>query len=335
LKECVITQSAVDVINKESRSVYKMGRETGGILIGPRPTDTAIVITSATGPGPDGDLASYAGWETDPDYLNEKLIEARDENPVVNLRGFWHRHPGRIRRPSSQDLMEARRILEDVEHYKLHGELVMPIVTVTQKRIAIRAYYITNNEQGFEEIPVKVVPDSDEMVKALLSPRKVIEFEEGTAFWRDSDWQFYKTPYGAERLESELNDLSQAEHEAEARLLDDGNCCIEVCMNKGSQKILFLLPREYPLNPPQVFMKLGEDIRELYMDGSSLLCRWSSACRLVDLADDVRVTQSRGINRKGKTRYEVLMCARDDFRNGNFDRSRWSQHLFGIIRGCL
>jgi hypothetical protein len=153
LKRCVMTQSAVEIINKESRLAYKMERETGGILIGPPPTDSVVVITSATGPGPDGDRASYASWETDPDYLNEKLREVRDENPLVNLRGFWHRHPGRMKSPSPQDLMEARRILEDIEHYKLHGELVMPIVTVTQKQITIKAYYITCEEQQLAEIP--------------------------------------------------------------------------------------------------------------------------------------------------------------------------------------
>ena len=87
MKRCVMTRWVVETIREASLPASGMGKETGGILIGPVPTDDLVLITCATGPGPDDRYASAASWETDPYYLNEQLRMARDEDPGVNLRG--------------------------------------------------------------------------------------------------------------------------------------------------------------------------------------------------------------------------------------------------------
>ena len=326
----IITRPAVETIHKESQAAFKMEVETGGILIGPPPIDGVLVITSATGPGPDGKRASYASWETDPEYLNCKLREAREGTPVVNLRGFWHRHPGMMRRPSAQDLIEARRILEDVEHYKLGGELVMPIVTATQEGITIQAYYITDREPHFKEIPVELSPDSDEFMESSPSTAKDIEAQDRTEFWQDVNWQFYMSSYGVKRLEEELSELASGGHRAEAMLLGDGGCCIE--LEDSNRHVLFLLPKEYPINPPRVYIKRNGDIMELEMGDSSPLYRWSSAYRLAELADGV-MAERCDEHERGKTRHEALKAAIEDFRHGNFGISRCMRHLVVFLRG--
>ena len=322
--KCVITRSAVETIHRESISAFGIGKETGGILIGPAPTDETIIITSATGPGHDGKCASSASWQTDPDYLNGELKMAREENPGVNLRGFWHRHPGQMSHPSTQDLWEARKILADKKHYKLDGKLIMPIVTVAQERVTIHAYYITDEELRFEEISLEVIPDSDKVLKSLLASKKAVEVEEESnlGFWQD----------GAGRLKAELCRLKDAGYEASARLLDDGACCIEAKESGDGKATLFLLPREYPLNPPRVFVKRAEDIRELEADSTSPLLRWSSTFHLAELAE-ITLEQLRVHDDKGSARFEMLVAIKEDFRHGNYHIFKLPRQLVGLIRG--
>lgn len=330
-----MTRSAVETIHRESISAFGIGKETGGILIGLVPSDEIVIISSATGPGHDGKCASFASWETDTDYLNEELKMAREENLAVNLRGFWHRHPGQMSHPSAQDLWEARKILADKKHYKLDGKLIMPIVTVAQERVTIHAYYITDEELWFKEIPVEVVSDSDEMVKSLLASKKAIEVEEETnhEFWRDKDWHFYKSLYGALRLEEELAGLKLLGYKATARLLKDSDCCVEAWKNGGHQRVLFLLPREYPLNPPRVFVKHGEDIRELEADSPSPLLRWSSTFHLAELVVALEGQLRKRTTDKGSARSGILAVMKEDFRHGNYHIFKLPRQLVGLIRG--
>ena len=332
--KCVMTRSAVETIHRESISAFGIGKETGGILIGPAPTDETIIITSATGPGHDGKCASFASWETDTDYLNEKLKMAREENPGVNLRGFWHRHPGQMSHPSTQDLWEARKILADKKHYKLDGKLIMPIVTVAQERVTIHAYYITDEELRFEEISLEVIPDSDKVLKSLLASKKAVEVEEETnhEFWRDKNWHFYKSLYGALRLEEELKGLELLGYKAGTKLINNSDCCVEVWKDGGHQQVLFLLPREYPLNPPRIFTKYGEDVRELEADSRSPLYKWSSEFYLAELAG-VLEGQLHKHTYKGTARSGILAAMKEDFRHGNYHIFKLPRQLAGLIRG--
>lgn len=282
MKKCMMTESALEVISIE---VSKGKRETGGILIGPPPSASEIVITKATGPGKG--KRTITSWETDPDFLNSMLKAARGENSLLNLRGFWHRHPGQMAQPSPQDLSEAVKILQDVEHYHLGGELVMPIVTVTKEGVTIQGYFISAHEPNFVGIPIEVVPDSDEFVNSLLSGRKTIEVKEGgwLDFWQDASWQFYKSRSGVTRLQEEFEKLKLKGYAADAVLLSDGMLCVEVWKGEGLQRALFILPREYPLNPPKIFLKTENEIQAIETDSGLRLWSWSSSCHIVDLMD--------------------------------------------------
>ncbi len=285
MKKCLVKHSAMEAIKKASLPASEAGKETGGILIGPSPTHEFVMITSATGPGLDEGCASAASWETAPDYLNTELRKARDEDPRVNLRGFWHLHPGRMTHPSAQDLSEAQAILQDTEHYKLN-ELVMPIITADQDEITINFYYISRDDPCFREMPMEIVSDTVDSAKSLASESGIAEMETGSGFWHDAEWQFYMSAYGAARLELELNELEEAGYEVTAvLLLDDGDCCIQVCPEGSSEAALFLLPREFPLNPPRVFMKSCDEITEQEMGAPSPLSRWSSGVRLSELME--------------------------------------------------
>lgn len=335
MKKCVITQSAVEAIREISSPASEAGKETGGILIGPTPTDSAIFVTSATGPGPDSSKASRASWETDPVYLNEKLKAARDEDASVNLRGFWHLHPDQLTGPSGQDLSEARNILLDTGHYRLNGELVMPIVTATNGRIVIHGYRITSEDLQFREMPMEVVSDRDEMVGLLLPAEETreLEIEADGGFWVDVDWQFYRSAYGATRLEAEVNELEDRGYEVTARLIDGGCCCIEARKGENGYPILFSLPREYPLNPPRVYLTQRGDVKELGVDGPSMLNRWSSELHLWELMESEIRKRLRAYSRYRK-RHEILSAIKEDFRHGRLGIGSMMKQLLGLARGC-
>jgi hypothetical protein len=278
-----MTRSAVEAIEAASLPASGMGKETGGILIGPPPTNEAVVITSATGSGPDENCASAGSWETEPDYLNQELRRAREEDPTVNLRGFWHLHPGRMTSPSSQDQSESLAIIQDSEHYRL-DELVMPIVTVDKNEITIHCYHISRDNTCFTRMDMEIIPEVEDEAERLSSDPEQTETE--TGFWHDTDWQFYMTPQGAMRLEIEMDKLIYAGYQVTAMLVDDGNCCIQAWMDDEGEAMLFLLPGEYPLNPPSVFVQHCGEIREKGVYGSSLLNRWSSHVWLCELMED-------------------------------------------------
>ena len=127
---------------------------------------------------------------------------------------------------------------------------------------------------------------SDDSAKSLASESGITEMETGSGFWHDAEWQFYMSAYGAARLESELNELEEVGYQVTATLLiDDGDCCVEAQKNGSSEMILFLLPREFPLNPPRVFVQSCNEISEWEIGASSLLNRWSSGVRLSELME--------------------------------------------------
>lgn len=331
MKKCIMTESAVKTIHEESMQAFKHDKETGGILMGPKLTDRVAFITAATGPGFDSRRATYASWETDPEYLNGELRRLRGENPGINLRGFWHRHPGQMSHPSSQDLYEARNILADKRRYKLDGKLLMPIVTAAEDGVTIHCHYIDDDDQRFMEIPIEVVSDNCEVVMSAVSDGETTEIEEetGFSFWQDEGWQFYKILLGARRLETEMNGLREMGYGVSAKLLDSGECCVELREGEMKRVIVLLLPREYPLNPPRVFIDDSEDMRELTLGNASPLCRWSSGFQLVELASFIR---TRVLNYKREGNKGVLMAMREDFRHGNCNISIWLRHLAGLLR---
>ena len=334
--KCLITHSAVEAIRMASLPAHQSSRETGGMLIGPTPDDGLVVITSATGPGPDDSNSSYASWETDPEYLNGRLRMAQEENPAVNLRGFWHLHPGQMTHPSGQDLREACNILEDTRHYKLNGGLVMPIVTAQNGRITIHCHYISRSSHRFTEIPFEIIDDTDDVI-ATASDRGMAEIEVGaeSGFWQDPGWQFYGMAYGAERLAEELDVLESAGYQVTARILDDGDCCVQVCGDGGGKSVLFLLPREYPLNPPRIFLKSGKRIRELPAASSTLLYGWSSAFRLAELMDGKLGNQIRLRSHAHNSLSDILADLKKDFRRGLIDIPGTIRRLAALIRTIL
>ncbi len=86
-------------------------RETGGILVGPARSAGKIVVSGATGPGPN----VRPGWTVllrDPAWYEHELSRLEADFPVHWI-GEWHSHTWGSPFPSSRDIATARRLLAD------------------------------------------------------------------------------------------------------------------------------------------------------------------------------------------------------------------------------
>jgi len=79
-------------------------RETGGILLGYRTDENDLVITEATGPGPQA-RHGWRSFEPDTRYCQERLNATyRQTGGAIGYLGEWHTHPFGSTRPSRLDL---------------------------------------------------------------------------------------------------------------------------------------------------------------------------------------------------------------------------------------
>ena len=83
------------------------GIETGGILVGTKLPDGAVLIEKVSGPGPDS-KRSASGFDRDVAYCQAFV----DENAEVGLLyvGEWHSHPTNDNRPSQTDLASLANV---------------------------------------------------------------------------------------------------------------------------------------------------------------------------------------------------------------------------------
>lgn len=138
--------------------------ETGGVLPGRVVTDRIIVpFTIPAGPGA---LQAAARFSPDSPW-QQTLLDYLYTRFRVDYVGDWHRHPGRFDQPSAHDLRTARQIVTDPTWSK--PEAVFPIAVIDGGRVRLRAYLMQRTTLQFEEIPITVVPDSDPLMRAVLT----------------------------------------------------------------------------------------------------------------------------------------------------------------------
>src|SRR5207249_53736 len=103
--------AVLEAMEEEAREKSPM--ETGGVLIGYWANDSAeVVITQATGPGPE---ATHRADEFIPDARFQRAEIARiyrDSGRLHTYLGDWHTHPGGSLRLSRKDVRTLASIAE-------------------------------------------------------------------------------------------------------------------------------------------------------------------------------------------------------------------------------
>ena len=116
-----ILRQAMDVIRREA---LKSDIETGGILIGARSEDGAVLVTHATPPGPAA-VHNAVFFQRDVAFQQSILNDLHRRYGVQYL-GEWHKHPRNLPVPSGGDLSGVKDLLADPDYGV--DTLLFPIV---------------------------------------------------------------------------------------------------------------------------------------------------------------------------------------------------------------
>lgn len=138
-----------------SEAIQHRDVETGGILIGYETSD-AVVITNATGPGPQAQHRRYR-IELDLTYIRECTSRANDAGR--QYQGSWHKHPVRREpRPSFTDRRLLRRTTRS-KNYRL-TTAIMIITTTTPEHIDdLRAFMCRREDRRILRVNPILCPD--------------------------------------------------------------------------------------------------------------------------------------------------------------------------------
>lgn len=140
-----ILRQAMDVIRREA---LKFDVETGGILIGTRSKDGAILVTHATPPGPAA-IHNAIYFQRDVAFQQAALTNLNRRYNVQYL-GEWHKNPRGLPVPSSGDFVNVKKLLADPDYGV--NDLLFPIIICEQDLgFQIHFFYIAteNIQAGF------------------------------------------------------------------------------------------------------------------------------------------------------------------------------------------
>jgi integrative and conjugative element protein (TIGR02256 family) len=227
-----ISNRALESIERECRRYPN--EETGGILIGFRPghsadADASVIITHATGPGPNSQRSAIH-FVKDTPYLQSEL-EVLFQYHQVNYLGVWHKHPSDLPVPSSGDVASAMEELEDGTVGL--DELITPIAVARSGIVEVYPHVIHGGR--VTGIDWHLVPHDD-----LPDGRTVAT-------------QWHDTEAGQRRLADELAVFNALNLKVQIRQGADGSYRIHVPLVDGSgQTLVFLCHADYPVTHPDV-----------------------------------------------------------------------------------
>ena len=230
--------------------------ETGAIGVGPDEHTVTEVIPS----GPSA-KRSAGSFELDAEYL-QPLLE-RAEKRGLRFVAFWHSHPAGCARPSGIDRAAARRMLNDPD-WGLPGHVYLPISMRTKTGFATRFFLARGRSAEITE-PTTVVLSSETTPGREPASARVPAL--GGAHLGLDDRLI------RERIASDLVELKAAGWTASVRRSPHGTS-----LRTESRRIVLwlVLPPEYPLSPPDVFVEEGDGLRRIPASDVPELVPWSS-----------------------------------------------------------
>jgi len=264
---------------KASRNIIRCSRtckvETGGILAG---ILKPPAVVAAGSPGPDS-IHQPHRFTSDPAADETCLAEAqRQYGQQITAVGWWHKHPAGLTTPSQGDLDQARQLAGE---YNDDQPVVICIVDYQPNRTRRRTslnFYSCDCRGNLLEHTWRLVPAKDEGLLDAISKAPVRPETKTTGFWSDADFQSYLNPVGRKRIIGEIAAMKDAGWAVKvARHKQDKSLLLNTC--KGSRRLRFVLPPEFPLNPPTVYAGDGRRFR-----GLQSLAQWNSLTSLVGVA---------------------------------------------------
>ncbi|HWJ29860.1 MAG TPA: Mov34/MPN/PAD-1 family protein [Flavisolibacter sp.] len=154
IRSIVITPEARQSFIEETLKFKKL--ETGGVLCGSYQGDQ-LVVTSASGPGPDA-VHAIDEFIIDKDYMDAYLDAQYDQSGGMHIYiGEWHTHPQVNPEPSEQDLIS---ICERSIEWQ-HGEIVFLIIgflnfSADSLAKQIFGIHYDKEKQSFYQLPIQI-----------------------------------------------------------------------------------------------------------------------------------------------------------------------------------
>ncbi|MEI8195847.1 MAG: Mov34/MPN/PAD-1 family protein [Phycisphaerae bacterium] len=136
----LILRQAMDVIRREALA---FDVETGGILVGAKAGEGAILVTHATPPGPKA-VHNAVYFQRDVAFQQAALNGLHQRYGVQYL-GEWHKHPRGLPVPSGGDLQGVKELLSDPD-YGVDAILFPIVICEPDLGFRFHPFYITNRE---------------------------------------------------------------------------------------------------------------------------------------------------------------------------------------------
>ena len=264
-----------------ARTVIRQTRysavETGGILLGI--LDPEIMIVAAGCPGENA-IRCPTQFTSDPEADQVCLDNARSEyGDCIGPVGWWHKHPAGLSRPSGGDLEQMRRLAGEYADGK---PIVAGIVSQTPgmnvPKMALSLYSIAGRSELIEH-DWQLIQSHGRQLRQILriAPHRP-DIQTG-GFWMNGAFQSYLNPIGRDRIKTEIAALKAMGWDVTTgRRPHDHTMVLKLTRNLIFLE--FVLPPEFPLNPPVLYTKAGRQLHSL-----DTLAAWSS---LHDLSEVVR-----------------------------------------------
>lgn len=276
----LVCRSAYQTMEKE---VSSLSVETGGVLLGI--ADPPVIVEAGT--GGEHAIRQLSQFSGDAEWDRRCLDRARARHgKSIGIAGYYHSHPaGSSGGFSDTDLAQARKL---VEHFGDGKPLLVCIWARACRWLGrphddfrLSAYGIRSRDGTLEPLHFEVVDDQGECVREAISQAPLIPGENDSDFWSDERFVFYENRIGRQRIRQELQELRDRGWDICAYRIPGDRGLRLRCTNAWIA-IEALLPREYPLNPPRLFV--GSSTQELPALPTQQV--WNSDRFLFELLDE-------------------------------------------------
>jgi hypothetical protein len=275
--------SKFNIIRSGLRTVSMQSKlcpnETGGMLVG---VLTPLEIIMAAGcPGPNA-VHTATQFTSDPQADQACLNEARRLfGDCVMPLGWWHKHPAGMDYPSGGDVQQMKQLAEEYADGKpVLAGIVNRVRRSTGYKTTLHLYGLNADNQLVEH-PWKSIGSHDTQLLAALKSAPARPQLQAGDYWTNEDFRSYLNPIGRDRIQTEIAILRASGWDVII-----GRCSYDrmlvLKLNKDSLALQLVLPPEFPLNAPDVFIngQPGNHILET-------LKTWSSLHSLLEIVEEV------------------------------------------------
>lgn len=155
-----IPEPEIDTIHNVTVSERAKNRETGGVLLGRRISESEIFCMTATRPGPEAEQYKTE-FSPDVEYAQDIIDNLREDFDVVWI-GTWHKHPGDLNELSRGDIQQMKEFVNDPE---LLDEIIAVITTINGDTVKINPFYM-DKRHTIDRVNVEIL-ETDETQEKL------------------------------------------------------------------------------------------------------------------------------------------------------------------------